>query len=196
MAIWIKRLSKGISLLLAFSLLAPLIMSSRVEEFFQCEGFFQFGGHICALIPGKIGNIFRLAYAMGTLTKCHYTADIFFGTYFSKRNVIVEPYVGIGAYCIIGKCILKEGTKISSRVSIVSGLNEHGKANDFLNGQEEDLSVQIAIGPHTWLGEGSIIGANVGSKSVVSMGAVVMKEIGDQCMAMGNPARKLPMAMA
>lgn len=193
MEAWVKRFFKLIFLSLSFLIVSPLIVFSKCEKLFSYEGFFHGGGHLCAIAPGTIGNLIRLAYAMGTLEKCHHTAIIEFGTYFSKRNSIIEKNVGIGAYCIIGECHLKANSKLASRVSIISGLHEHGKTKDFLSGKEAKNALQLSIGPNTWIGEGSTIGANIGKKSVVSMGAVVFKNIDDERMAMGNPARELPL---
>lgn len=84
-----------------------------------------------------------------------------------RDNVGIEPFVSIGHDCIIG-----ENCQISSGVM---------------------------IGGNTTIGAGTYIGINVsirekiviGSNSVVGMGAVVQRDIPDNVIALGNPARAM-----
>jgi acetyltransferase-like isoleucine patch superfamily enzyme len=46
----------------------------------------------------------------------------------------------------------------------------------------------ISIGSRTWVGEGAIVMANVGSDCIVSAGAVVTREMPSRVLIGGNPA--------
>ena len=82
--------------------------------------------------------------------------------------------------------------RLASRVSIVSGLHEHGRATTSSGGEKEKgVLRRVLIGDRVWIGEGAIIGADVGADAIVSMGAVVTKNVPSRIMAMGNPARNL-----
>jgi acetyltransferase-like isoleucine patch superfamily enzyme len=48
---------------------------------------------------------------------------------------------------------------------------------------------KISVGSNTWLGEGSIILANVGKNCIIGAGSVVTKDLPDNVLAVGNPAQ-------
>ena len=77
---------------------------------------------------------------------------------------------------------------IASRVSILSGKHQHG---DLLKGVGNNQPVfeKVVIGSKVWIGEGSIVAADVGSNSIVGMGSLVNKSIPENCVVAGNPAR-------
>lgn len=171
----------------------PFAMLSTFEKYLiDSMSFFHFGAHTVALIPGVPGNYVRTAYYIMTLKACHPTVVVSFGTYFSNREASIAAKAGIGAYCVIGQAQIGERVRIASRVSIVSGLHEHGNTATY-GDQTAGLSRQVRIGDSAWLGEGAIIAADVGESAVVSMGAVVFKPVPPHSMAMGNPARSLPL---
>lgn len=74
-----------------------------------------------------------------------------------------------------------EGTWILSRVSI---LNHDVSRN---------LYTQTYIGKHCVIGVGSMIlpGLHIGNQVVVGGGSIVTKDVPDNCMVAGNPARIL-----
>ncbi len=86
--------------------------------------------------------------------------------------------------------ILAEDCVIASGVHIISGLRQHGFENlDVpIKDQPGEFS-KVTIGQDTWIGSGAIIGADVGKKCVIGLGAVVVKPIPDFAIAAGNPAR-------
>lgn len=49
----------------------------------------------------------------------------------------------------------------------------------------------ITIGDNTWLGGGAIVcpGVTIGMNTVIGAGSVVVRDVGDQVFAAGNPAR-------
>ena len=77
---------------------------------------------------------------------------------------------------------------IASRVSIVSGTKQHVRVdNKLIDGEYR----QVVIGVNSWLGEGSIISANIGQNSNVALGAVVIKDSSDNITLIGNPAKEI-----
>ncbi len=168
------------------------VMSFLEKHMTPYEFFFAFGAHIVALFPGFIGDHVRRVYYMLSLEYCHPSAIISYGTFFSKRGAKIQANAGIGAYCVIGLVEIKESVRIASRVSITSGLHQHGTSSNISNGVGEGKNKQISIGEKTWIGEGAIVSASVGSNCIIGVGAVVTNDIPDNNMAMGNPARLLP----
>ncbi|OJI04671.1 DapH/DapD/GlmU-related protein [Polynucleobacter sp. MWH-Adler-W8] len=109
-------------------------------------------------------------------------------------NVQINDYVHIGSIsCVeIGDDVL-----IASRVFISD--HNHGA----FNGNNQFYSPEIApalrpltgspvfIGSRVWIGEGVCIlpGVSIGSGSIIGAGAVVTKNIPENSVAVGNPAR-------
>jgi acetyltransferase-like isoleucine patch superfamily enzyme len=153
---------------------------------------FTLGGQLLALVPGVIGDAARGAYYGHTLALFETGASVHFGSYFSKRGARVHARAGIGAYCVMGLVDLGSGVRIASRVSITSGLYYHGSAAGGIGG--EDNVTRVVIGANTWIGEGAVIGADVGADCIVAMGSVVLQAVPDRSTVIGNPARRVPSA--
>jgi acetyltransferase-like isoleucine patch superfamily enzyme len=77
-------------------------------------------------------------------------------------------------------------------VHLLSGQRQHGIADlDVPIRLQPGQVGRIRIGRDTWIGNGAIVLANVGSKCVVGAGSVVVSELPDLAIAAGNPARVL-----
>lgn len=94
-------------------------------------------------------------------------------------GAIIMPLVKIGNYCIINtgasvdhECVLGEGVEI---------------------GPHATLCGEIHVGKNTWIGANATIlpGIKIGKNVVVGAGAVVTKDIPDNLIVVGNPAREL-----
>ncbi|MHB1950589.1 MAG: acyltransferase [Acidiferrobacteraceae bacterium] len=124
-----------------------------------------------------------------TLDAFDTTAVISFGSYFSKRGSRVARGAGIGAYCVIGLVDIDQDVRIASHVSVVSGLHYHGRAVDSDRNSAQETIARLRIGERTWVGEGVVVGANIGRQCVIAIGSVVVSDVPDFGLAMGNPAR-------
>lgn len=62
---------------------------------------------------------------------------------------------------------------------------------DVRSGKRVNVSKDILIGEHVWLGYGSAVlgGSCIGSGSVVGLGAVITRDVPNNAVAVGNPAR-------
>ena len=79
---------------------------------------------------------------------------------------------------------------IASGVHIMSGNRQHSTEDLTQPMQQQGGEfVQITIGEDCWIGNGALVMANVGNKSIVGAGAVVTKEIPPYSIAVGNPAK-------
>lgn len=90
---------------------------------------------------------------------------------FISCNVIIEDYVYIQPNCNIGHdVVLKKGC-------MISGLG--------------NLAGAVVIGAFSFIGLSCAIkeGVSIGDNSIVGMGSIVFKDIPDEVIALGNPAR-------
>lgn len=182
------------SIIAAWGILAlPWAALSFLEKHLgRGERLFLMGAQILSLIPGFPGKYTRAAFYVMTLDYCHPTAIVSFGSFVATRKSKVQFKAGLGEYCIVGLADIGKRVRIASRVSIISGLHEHGstaKMGDLHTGGAVRM---VRIGDEVWIGEGAIVGASVGEHSIIGIGSVVVNDIPAWSFAMGNPARILP----
>jgi acetyltransferase-like isoleucine patch superfamily enzyme len=118
--------------------------------------------------------------------------------------------IEIGNLVYIGDDVIistRERIRIGSRTMVAHGvqifdndshpIDARDRHADYLNLIEGRLrthfipSAPVDIGEDCWLGANSIVlkGVTIGDRSVVAAGSVVTADIGDDCVAAGNPAR-------
>ncbi|MDH4065124.1 MAG: acyltransferase, partial [Acidobacteriota bacterium] len=119
---------------------------------------FTFWTHVVAQLPGTPGRFLRRAFYQWTLERCASDVYIGFGTIFSRPAAILEDRVYIGTYALIGSAHIGAHSLVGSRASLLSGGHQHqwlpsGRWSD----TEGSSLTRIAIGPHSWIGEGAIV---------------------------------------
>jgi sugar O-acyltransferase (sialic acid O-acetyltransferase NeuD family) len=98
---------------------------------------------------------------------------------FISRNVSVNALVKIGDICILNTgCIIEHECVIGNAVHIAPGAVIAGNVN---------------IGDASFVGANSVIkqGINIGKNVIVGAGSTVLKNISDNQVWVGNPARRL-----
>jgi acetyltransferase-like isoleucine patch superfamily enzyme len=178
----LKRLAQAAALAVVFPS-ALLCGFGRIERLYTLFAHFQ------ALMPGFIGNFCRAAFYKLTLQRCSIDTTIGFGTFFSRRNACVGPFVSIGAFCVIGRARIGARTQIASHVEIPGG--RHGHVRDAQGRLSVAADDEILIGADCWIGSSAIVMANVGPGTTIGAGSVVVKEIPAGVVAVGNPAKTI-----
>jgi acetyltransferase-like isoleucine patch superfamily enzyme len=176
----------------AFSLLivTPLLLVVWLEKrLSRSEMLFSFCNQLLAPLPGMLGWWLRGAYYYGTLERCSWEVHIGFGSVFTHRRAVVGSRVSLGAYCILGHVQIGDHVRMGSRVSVPSGKHQHFDEDGRL--ADVNRFERVLIGARSWIGEGAILLANVGERSVVAAGAVVVKEMPGASLIVGNPAQVL-----
>ena len=185
-----RKLAKTIAVYTCLLFIFPCIILVWLEQKLSGrEEVFSFFSQMLSLVPGKLGSYFRVAYYMQTLKQCSVNTFIAFGTFFSHRNVIIEENVGIGGYCIIGCAHLGKDVMVASRVSITSGKVQHIAPNGRIT-RNVALHV-VSVGAKSWIGEGAVVMDDVGEECIVAAGCVVSRRIPSKALAGGNPCRIL-----
>ncbi|HJZ74824.1 MAG TPA: hypothetical protein VKE51_23970 [Vicinamibacterales bacterium] len=184
----IKSAIDGICLVLV----VPPAALCAIEEKLAPRGemVFTFWAQAFALVPGIAGVFVRRAFYRLTLEHCDRSFWIGFGAMFSHRQATIEQDAYVGPYAIVGSCRLGRGCLIGSRTSILSG----GALHTFdANGQWAATDMtrlhRVDIGNHAWIGESSVIIADIGRAAMVAAGSVVSSAVPAETMVGGNPAR-------
>lgn len=151
---------------------------------------FQGASQFFSLIPGVFGEYVRREFYRLSLARCSRDCCISFGTIFTSPNAEIGEGVYIGAYCVIGEVEIGAMTLIGSNVELINGTKQHHIESVEIPIKEQGGEFpKIRIGEDCWIGDGAIVMAHVGKKSVVGAASLVHKEIPEFSIAVGNPAR-------
>lgn len=186
---WIKRVMLAGAFLSAF----PFYLIYRLNRLFlNAETAFQGLSQFMSMLPGLPGNWIRKGFYILTLRRCSPDCTISFGTLFSTPECEIGRHVYIGAYCVISDSIIGDDVLIGSHTHIISGKHAHSFASLDQPMRLQPVSRSVVhIGADSWIGNGALIMADVGRGSVVGAGSVVTREIAEDSVAAGNPARVL-----
>lgn len=160
------------------------------ELFIKTDQPFQGCSQFLSLIPGLIGNYLRREFYILSLAKCYGDCCIEFGTVLNQRTIEIGSRVYIGVNCCIGECKIEDDVLIGSNVDIMSGKRQHYiKSLDVPIREQGGKLEKIVIGEDSWLGNSSMILANIGKKSIVGAGSVVTEDVEPYSIVAGNPAK-------
>jgi len=177
----------GLALIIVSPALAAAWLERRLS---RGEQVFSFFAQCLALTPGLPGAYLRGAYYFGTLASCSWETHIGFGSIIVRRAATIGRRASMGAYCVIGHADIGEAAMIGSRVSIPSGKRQHLDESGALSGEKGQYD-RVAVGAGCWIGEGAILLADVGPRSIISAGAVVTQPMPAASLVAGNPARAI-----
>jgi acetyltransferase-like isoleucine patch superfamily enzyme len=150
------------------------------------SGFSQ----LLSLIPGKFGSYCRIAFYRLSMTYCDFDCVIGFATIFSQHDTEIEKGVYIGPQCNIGMCKIEKNCLVGSGVHIMSGSMQHNFDDlDSPIQKQGGRYTKVEIGEDTWIGNGSLVMANIGKKCIIGAGSVVTKDVVDYSIMAGNPAK-------
>jgi acetyltransferase-like isoleucine patch superfamily enzyme len=85
---------------------------------------------------------------------------------------------------------IEEHVTIGSNVDILSGTRQHSFEDlDRPIQEQAGIFEPVRIGRNSWIGNSTVIMADVASDCVVGAGSVVARPIPERSIAVGNPAR-------
>lgn len=182
-----KTILKRAIFLLCAALTFPL---SFLYKLTGSRSLFAGQGQLLALVPGKFGSYLRVAYYCRTLSRCTQQGYIGFGSFFAHPEAELGTGYYIGAYTIIGQAVIGDHTTIASHVSILSGKNQHGYTEIGKPIQEQPgFFSTILIGENCWIGNNTVVMANLGKQTIVAAGSVVADMTQGMEVVAGNPAK-------
>jgi acetyltransferase-like isoleucine patch superfamily enzyme len=157
----------------------------------RSERFYFDAAYALAIIPGFAGFAVRRAFYWSVLPTSHWDLGIDFGSVITHPTTIVGRNIYIGTYSLIGRCHIGDNVQIGSRVSILSGRGQH-KFHDTDNARFGEMRFQeILLGENSWVGEASVVMADLGKGCGVGAGSVVVHAVPDGTIVAGNPAQPI-----
>lgn len=193
-----KNIFKSLAKTISFIIVSPLYIALCISELMiKTDQPFQGCSQLLSLIPGIPGNYLRQQFYRLTLARCSNDCCIEFGTRLNQRSIEIGRNVYIGTNCCIGLCSIEDDVLIGSNVDIISGKKQHHFERLDIPMREQGGELEkIIIGSDSWLGNSSVIMANVGMKSIVAAGAVVVNDVVSYSIVGGNPAKTLKYRLA
>lgn len=188
-----KSLFKTIIKIASFFVVFPLLCIFKFLDFlYNDDKTFQAFSHLFSLLPGLPGNYLRAQFYRYSLKSCSDDCCIEFGTILHQKDIEIGKRVYIGPNCSIGLCRIEDDVMLGSNVDIISGKNQHNFDRIDIPMREQGGHFEkIVIGEDSWLGNSSVVMANVGKKAIVAAGSVVVNNVEPYHIVGGNPAKFL-----
>jgi virginiamycin A acetyltransferase len=183
----LKRFVKSVFLALAFPLYLLCLLFSQLGN---ADGVFMSFSQGISLIPGKFGVYLRAAFYRLACTDTSDEISVGFLTILSHRDTTIERGVYIGPQSNIGKCTIGENTLVGSGVHILSGSRQHEFKNIKKPIQDQGgIFEKIRVGADCWLGNTSLVMANLEDHCILAAGSVLTKPSAKGDILVGNPAK-------
>ena len=186
-----KTLAKGVARLLCRILVLPLWVVYRISAAVQDpDKAFHGATQALAHLPGVPGEYLRREFLCLTLEECAPDCCISFGTVLSKRGARIGRRVYVGTGCTLGLVTLGDDVLLASNVDVISGTGQHRFDDPETPVREQGGTFErVSIGADTWVGNRTVVMADVGEQCVIGAGSVVNKPLEARSIAVGSPAR-------
>ena len=187
----LKRAAKAAARFAALVGVSPVLASYWLNAALLGRGrALESRSQLLSLWPGLTGQYLRRAFLQQVLARCHPTATVEFGTFFSQPGAILDENVYVGPRCILGLVHLERDVLLAANVQIPSGGKTH-----YFDDPTKPIREQggerkmVTVGAGAWIGTGAIVLADVGKGTVVAAGSVVTKPLPANAIAAGVPAK-------
>ncbi|MBM3317355.1 MAG: acyltransferase [Candidatus Eisenbacteria bacterium] len=186
-----RRWIRGAVLGLLYVLVLPWGLAARLcLRLAGSVALFDLCAQAFALLPGLPGCLARSCYYKQTMRASHLDARFQFGSLVSKADARIGRGVYVGLWSSIGLADVGDGAVIANRVGVLSGRHQH----DFGDPSRPPMGspstfTRISIGGNCFIGDNAVVMADVGRGTIVGAGAVVVRPLPEEVLAVGSPAR-------
>lgn len=197
-----EKLGKTILVLLVLLISSPRILYSLCRYYLfrpilgQDDALLDISDHMRSWrgLSGMLARRQVLGIILGSSFGHHVTV---YSSLFSKKGIYIGMNTYIGFDCNIGNVEIGKEVLVSDGVTIMSGGHQHGtgkQGQSYRYQQGENLLIKIGDG--AWIGAGAIVMASVGAGAIVGAGSVVTKQVLENQVVAGVPARPIKYSVA
>lgn len=111
------------------------------------------------------------------------------------ENVIIKDNVEIGNNttidrAVMGSTVLEENVKVDNLVHIAHGVKIGRNSMIIANAM---IAGSVELGENVWIAPSSSIinGVSIGKNTIIGMGTVILKQVGEKDVMIGNPGRSI-----
>ncbi len=186
-----RKAIKWLLLSIVFVLVLPFgLMAKLAYSVIGTQEIFDLCAQTFAFVPSRLGCFIRTCYYKQTLAQSYMDVDFLFGSIVSKPRTTIGHRAVIASFASVGLADLEEEAVIGNRTTLLSGGHHHNFSDPDLPIFHGDSKfTRIVVGKRTFVGDSCVVIASIGQNSVIGAGSVVVKEIPDYVVAVGNPAR-------
>ncbi|WP_197087674.1 acyltransferase [Cytobacillus firmus] len=178
-----------LGMVLSFFILPFAIISGFIASRI---GRFSDFNMILGYIPLFIGEYTRYFYYKIMLKSVGKNVIFKFGSYCQYRNTVIGDNCLIGFFNALGEVHMGNDVLVGGYVNFTSGLNQHSFADPAKKIREQPgHRMTINIGDDSWIGNNCIVCADVGTRTVVGAGSIVVKNLIESGVYVGSPAKKV-----
>jgi acetyltransferase-like isoleucine patch superfamily enzyme len=188
--ITVRALARDTLVLVAAVLTAPLWLLAWAEAALTGgEGVFKTCSEFLSLFPGKLGIFLRRGFYGMALESFATDCSLGYGTLLAHPQVRIGRGVYVGDRCTLGQVEIGDDVAIGSNVDILSGRRQHYFVRlDVPILEQGGAFERVHIGRNAWIGNSSVVMADIGDDCIIGAGSVVVHPIPARSIAAGNPA--------
>lgn len=174
----------------ALPIALPLIILGRLAD--VADRYYDVG-QLISCIPFHFGEYLRYFFYKGTLKKLGRRVCFKFGSYCQYRSASLGDRVLIGAYCCLGQVDIGDDVLVGGFVNFLSGTEQHGYDDPSRTIREQAGKGRrtIRIGSDVWIGSNSTICNDIGGRSIIGVGSLVVKAVEGHAIYVGRPVSEV-----
>ena len=147
---------------------------------------------ILSYFPFYFGEFVRFIYYRVFLKKVGNKTVFKFGSYVQYRESSIGSRCKLGYFNAVGLVNMGDDVLCGGYVNFTSGLKQHSFQDPALAfNQQPGERVCLIIGNDIWIGNNSVICANINDRVVIGAGSIVVADCETKAIYGGNPARLL-----
>ncbi len=186
-----KKIIKWAFLGFVFICVLPAgLLALVVHKLLGSSLFYDLFAQCFSMTPGFIGTAVRACYYKQTLSQSYMDLNMGFGSFISKIGTKIGRGVFINGRNIIGLADIGDGVVVANYVSVLSGGRQHNFDDPEVGILEKEGTYScVTIGRDVFIGDHCVVMADIGEKSIIGSGTLVVKPIPPYSVAIGNPAK-------
>lgn len=168
------------------------LFTAKFKMFFLKGNFKRYGNGASILFPLRIRGARFIEIGKKVFIYDN-SRILVFGDKNSDSILKIEDGANIGRFVhivAVNKVTIKKNVLIADKVYISDNSHEYADINIPVMHQPVQFKGEVSIGENSWIGENvCILGASVGRHSIIGANSIVLNDIDDYCVAVGNPAK-------